>query len=91
MVSDEELKATVLHRLARKRKWGESHTAFESILKGVPPHLKGKIKDAAEELIKQGFIIKKPTGYGLQISLNTKMASDIKWLIKKYFRDEPVI
>lgn len=85
MVSDDELKASILHRLAKKRKWGESHTAFENVAKGVPSHLKGKLKDLAEELIKEGFIIKKPTGYGLQISLNVERSEEIKWRIKKYF------
>ncbi len=104
MVSDDELKASILHRLAKKRKWGESHTAFENVAKGVPSHLRGKLKDLAEELIKEGlsrwqknrdkfwhqkdakgFIIKKPTSYGLQISLSVERSEEIKWRIKKYF------
>ena len=89
MVSEDELKAMVLHKLAKKRKWGESHTAFENVAKGVPPHLKGKLKDLAEELMKEGFIIKKPTSYGLQISLNVERSEEIKWKIKKYF-DLPI-
>ena len=88
MVSDDELKASILHRLAKKRKWGESHTAFENVAKGVPPHLKGKLQDLAEELIKENLIIKKPTGYGLQISLNVEKSEEIKWRIKKYFDTE---
>ncbi len=88
MVSDNELKAMVLHKLAKKRKWGESHTAFENVAKGVPPHLKGELKDAAEELIKEGFIRPKPTGYGLQISLNVERSEEIKAIIRKYFAEE---
>lgn len=88
MVSDDELKAMVLHKLAKKRKWRESHTAFENVAKGVPPHFKGKLKDLAEELIKEGFIIPKPTGYGLQISLNVARSEEIKFRIKKYFEKE---
>lgn len=85
MVSDDELKASILHRLAKKRKWGESHTAFENVAKGVPSHLRGKLKELAEELMKEGFIIKKPTSYGLQISLSVERSEEIKWRIKKYF------
>ena len=85
MVSNDELKAMILHKLAKKRKWGESHTAFENVAKGVPPHLKGKLKELAEELIKEGFITPKPTGYGLHISLNVAKSEEIKSIIKNYF------
>ena len=88
MVSDNELKAMILHKLAKKRKWGKSHTAFENMAKGVPPHLKGKLKDMAEELIKEGFVVPKPTGYGLQISLNVARSDEIKSIIRKYFEME---
>ena len=85
MVSDDELKVLILHKLAKKRKWGESHTAFENIAKGVPAHLKGKLKELGESLIKEGFIVGKPTSYGLQISLNAERTEEIKLMIRKYF------
>ncbi|HLC69183.1 MAG TPA: hypothetical protein VJH24_05060 [Candidatus Bilamarchaeaceae archaeon] len=90
MVLDDELKAMVLHKLAKKRKWGESHTAFENVAKGVPPHLKGKLKDVAKELIKEGYIIPKPTGYGLQISLNVERSEEIRSIIRRYFENEVI-
>lgn len=88
MVSDDELKATILHRLARKRKWGASHTAFENVMKGVPSHIKGKMKEIGEQLVRDGLLVPKPTGYGLHVSLNTKKSEEIKQLIRKYFREE---
>ena len=88
MVSDDELKSMILYKLAKKRKWGESRTAFENVEKGVPPHLKGKLKEIANDLIKEGFIIKKPTSYGLQISLNAERSEEIKLKIRKYFNTE---
>ncbi len=88
MVSDDELKASILHRLAKNQKWGESHTAIENATRGVPSHLRGKMLDLAEELIKEGSIVKKPTSYGLQISLNVERSEEIKWRIKKYLSIE---
>jgi hypothetical protein len=88
MESDEELEAMILHKLARRRKWGESHTAFENTAKGVPPHLKGRIKDLTEGLIKKRFILQKPTNYGLQISLNVEKSYEIKAIIHRYFADD---
>ena len=41
------------------------------------------IKKIAEELIKHGFIITKPTSYGLQVSLNRKRVIEIEDFIKK--------
>jgi len=87
MVSDNELKSLILHKLAKKQKWGESHTAFENVAKGVPPHLKGSLKELAEKLVKEGLIIKKPTSYGLQISLNVEKSEEIKQRIRSYFSD----
>ena len=37
----------------------------------------------AEELMRDGFIIKKTTHYGLQVSLNPRMAQEIKRMIKE--------
>jgi hypothetical protein len=86
MVSDDELKGMILHKLSRQRKWGESHTAFENVEKGVPSHLKGKCKELATALIKEGFLVQKPTGYGLQISLNFGKREEILHLIKTYLQ-----
>ena len=70
MIPDVELKSLILHKLAKKRKWGESHTAFDNIMKGVPSHLKGRLSELAQELVHEGLLVKKPTSYGVQISLN---------------------
>jgi len=35
-------------------------------------------KKAAEELIKENLLLRKPTGYGLQVSLNHEKAREIK-------------
>ncbi len=40
------------------------------------------VRNIAEDLMREGFIIKKPTHYGLQVSLNPRKAQEIKQLIK---------
>ena len=82
------IKTKLLYSLARKRKWGESHTDYENIFKILRSESLGKealrqAREYAEELIRAGFIIKKPTGYGMQISLNPRMAQEIKKIIKE--------
>jgi len=40
-------------------------------------------KEIAEELFRDGLLSKKPTGYGLQVSLNPNKAQEIKRRIKE--------
>ena len=76
-------KAKILFKLARRRNWGGSHTAFDNLKKGFKPKDQEWIKKAAEELIKENLVWKKPTGYGLHVSLNHEKAHEIKTKIKE--------
>ena len=88
MDNENFIKAKLLYSLARKRKWGESHTAYENIFKILKSESLGKqglrqAKDFAEDLNREGLIIKKPTNYGVQVSLNPYRAHEIKRIIKE--------
>ncbi|KHO48228.1 MAG: hypothetical protein QT00_C0001G0242 [archaeon GW2011_AR5] len=87
-MDNELIRAKILFALARHRKWGESHTAYENMMKQFRSQMLGRegMKIAArmaEELMREGFIIKKPTHYGLQVSLNPKKSQEIKEIIRK--------
>jgi len=77
------VKAKLLFKLARRRKWGNSHTAFDNLKKGFKPREHLLVKRAAEELIKENFLFKKPTGYGLHVSLNHERVAEIKQIISE--------
>jgi len=79
----ELVKAKILFKLARRRNWGGSHTAFDNLKKGFKPKEHEFVSDAADELIKENLLFKKPTGYGLHISLNPERAKEIKEKISK--------
>ncbi len=86
-MDNEEIRARLLFTLARHRKWGESHTAYEHMFRQFKSEALGKaglknVRNIADELMREGFVIKKPTHYGLQISLNPRKAMEIKQLIK---------
>ncbi len=88
MDNEEILKGRMLFALARKRKWGESHTAYENMIRSLRAESFGKdmmkvINKLAEELLKEGLVTKKPTHYGLQVSLNPNQAQEIKKRIKE--------
>lgn len=89
MTADQKLilKAQILKKLRRRDNWGGSHTAFDDLPKSIPKHLRGKAKDAADELILEGLLISKQTSYGLHVSLNPQRKADIDKLIK-YVLDE---
>ena len=42
----------------------------------------GVAKDAVKELIKGGFVLQKPTSYGLQVSLNPERIDEITRIIE---------
>jgi len=82
--SDEDnIKATLLYHLRRKKVIGGVHTPFDTLKKGFPSHLRGDIDKIAQELIKKGLLITKPASYGLQVSLNKERISEIEDFIKK--------
>ncbi|MDP3742000.1 MAG: hypothetical protein Q8R15_01660 [Candidatus Micrarchaeota archaeon] len=83
--NDEQIKADILHKLFRKRKWGASHTSIDNLHKSCPPHLKGKYVEVADELVKNGLVLAKPTGYGVEVSLNPRRREEIVELVKQFF------
>ncbi len=83
-LGDKELVPWILDKFARHGWWKARHTSFDNIPKGAPMHLRGKIKEAAKQLIKEGLLIPKPTGYGLEVSLNFQRKEEIFAIIEKW-------
>ena len=73
----EDIKSHILWKLHVKRIWGGKNTAIENIAKGIPKHLHGSYIEATKELIRNGFLLTKPTSYGQQISLNPRRIEEI--------------
>jgi len=80
---DNKIKATILYHLRKKKVIGGVYTHFDTLTRGFPSHLGKDIKKIAEKLIKDGFIIPKPTSYGLQVSLNKERLLEVEEFIKK--------
>jgi hypothetical protein len=90
MLSDDEIKATILFKLHKRGNWGGSHTAFENLKKGFKESDLGKgglkrVDKNAGELMRSGLIIQKPTHYGLQVSLNPRQNGTIIAIMKRHF------
>jgi len=67
--------------MVRHRWWAGKHTAFDDIPKGFPNELWKDVKKELEQLAREGLVVKKPTGYGLHVSLNVRMKAEIERII----------
>ena len=79
----DKIKATMLYNLRRKRVIGNVPTHFDTLKKGFTSHIGKEVDKVAKELIKQSFILTKPTSYGLQVSLNKDKIKEIELFILK--------
>ncbi len=71
----------VLRRLYYYGMIGEKHTSVVHLKKGAPPKYQNSIDKAIKELFKNGYLVPKKTGYGLQVSLNKNMIPEIEEII----------
>ncbi|MEK6949000.1 MAG: hypothetical protein AABX34_02180 [Nanoarchaeota archaeon] len=88
MWTDEQIKGKILHKLTRKGKFEHSHTALDSLQKGFPPDLRGRAKDLAQDLIREGILHLKKTNYGNQISINVEMKENVMAYIDEFLKME---
>ncbi|HLC57424.1 MAG TPA: hypothetical protein VJH95_02535 [Candidatus Nanoarchaeia archaeon] len=83
-MEQEQLKCFIVKKLFHHGYIGGKHTDVENLKKGLASHVKGDIKKATKELLKEEILIPKPTSYGLHVSLNPHKREEIdKYLIIK--------
>ena len=80
---EDKIKATILYHLRRKKVIGGVHTHYDTLKKGFPSHIGKIVENVARKLIKEGYILTKPTSYGLQVSLNKNKLAEIEDFVKK--------
>ncbi len=62
---------------------GGRHTSEDNVIKGFPKHARGALKKALKVLIKEGYIVPKPTSYGLEVSLNPRAIGEIRRILEE--------
>jgi hypothetical protein len=77
-MNDKELRVAILRKMLMHSWIGGKHIALDNIPKGFPSHVRNDVARVAESLIREGFIIRKPTSYGEHVSLNPKQAFEAK-------------
>ncbi len=84
MLSKLEIKARIIRKLVRWRKWGGAHT--ENILNGLPKHLIGDkiVKDVLKELEKDEWIIPENKTRETHYHLNSRKTDEILQFYGQY-------
>ncbi len=83
MDEEEDIKRFILRKLVRHRMWAHKHTSIHNLPKGLPDSLRSKkeVRKIIDELLKKGFLLSKPTNYGLEVSLNINKKKEIEEII----------
>ncbi len=59
------LKKMLLHNVC-----GGRHHGLDDLKRGFPSHAKGDVEKSMKKLVKMNLVLRHPTGYGFQYSLN---------------------
>ncbi|MDP2925128.1 MAG: hypothetical protein Q8N99_02025 [Nanoarchaeota archaeon] len=84
MGEEEDIKRFILRKLVRHRIWMHKHTSIHNLQKGLPDYLRSRkeVRKVIEELLKNSFLLSKPTNYGLEVSLNIEKKKEIEEFIE---------
>ncbi len=76
---EKEIKWFILAKMVRHRFWKHKHTSIHNLPKGLPDHLRSRkeVRVVIDDLVKE-FLIKKPTNYGLEVSLRVDKKKEIE-------------
>ena len=77
-----KIKKNIIKRLYSNQAFKKGHLLYERVAAGVPPHLKGCVKNVLDDLIKEGLVIHYgKTKHGDVYQLNVKRLKDIEEII----------
>lgn len=77
------IKRAILKKLFKHRFIGGKHTEIRNAMKGFPPHLLKEVKKEILNLIKEGYLLSKPSTGEIHISLDPRMLDEITDEIQK--------
>ncbi len=88
MLTDEEIKGKILHKMSRLGKFNASHTSVDNLPKGFPGHEIGRVKDIVKQMKREGLLMSKPTSYGEEVSINLEKHSEVLRLIDVFLKSK---
>mgnify|MGYP001578057626 CR=1 FL=1 len=86
--SKEQIKARIIRKLVRWRKWGGAHT--ENIFNGLPRHLRGEkvVKETIQDLIQSQWLLAMMKTGEIHYALNPRKAKEILQFYETYCQDQ---
>jgi len=77
-----KVEKNVLKKLYSNQAFSQGHLLYERLTSGIPPHLKGFVKEVLNNLIKKGLVLfYGKTKYGNAYQLNIKKLKEIEELV----------
>jgi len=86
--SREQLKAHILYKLSRHRRWGAKHTSLENVKSALPQAARAEAEELAKELLNEGFITWLRKTNEIHISLNSHQKARIVEIVEKYYEKQ---
>ena len=76
----------ILRKMINHNITGGRHNGVDDLKRGFPSHERGNVEKTIKNLAKKNLILKHPTSYGMQYSLNHDMLGKIRRILEC---DEP--
>ncbi|MEA3254348.1 MAG: hypothetical protein U9Q22_00755 [Candidatus Altiarchaeota archaeon] len=78
-----KLKIWILKKLHNRGYWSRRPMNLDDLTQGLPSHISKKlVKELADELVKEGLLIKKPGRLGFRYGLNSHKKTKIEELLE---------
>ncbi len=77
-----KIRRAILRKLFRFRKIGGAHTEARNAIKGLPPEYVNQGKKELDWLIKNGFLLSKPSTGETHVSINPRALGEIHKLLE---------
>lgn len=78
------MKAHILYKLARHRRWGAKHTELVNVRTALPRECQKDAEKLARELANEGFLTWLPKTGQIHVSLNPAKKKEIVEIVWKY-------
>ena len=87
MVTDEDIKRTLLRKMLRLEYIGRRHTSIENLPKGFPKNERGRVMKIAWGMLKDGYFIRKSKPDSVHVSLDPRILGSIRQEIESEDRN----
>lgn len=79
---DTEIAKALMRKFYKNNIWGKHHWREDTLPKGFPPHIRGKVMKVAEELRRMDFLVRRPSSHGEQWYANLNKLKEIEEFLK---------